>query len=111
MKIAVAGKGGSGKTTVAGTLARLLGRRGEAVLAIDADPNPNLAITLGLPREAVAQIEPVPQTIMEERLDVSGKKFRVLAVPYQDVIAHFGVRAPDNTTLLVMGRVHQAGVG
>jgi Mrp family chromosome partitioning ATPase len=49
MKIAVAGKGGSGKTTLAGTLARVLGRRGQAVLAIDADTNPNLAITLGLP--------------------------------------------------------------
>jgi CO dehydrogenase maturation factor len=49
MKIAVAGKGGSGKTTLAGTLARALGRRGQAVLAIDADTNPNLAITLGLP--------------------------------------------------------------
>ncbi len=111
MKIGVAGKGGSGKTTLAGTLARVLGRRGQAVLAIDADTNPNLAITLGLPREAVAQIEPVPQTIMEERLDVSGKKFRVLAVPYKDVIAHFGVPAADNTTLLVMGRVNHAGVG
>ncbi len=111
MKIAVAGKGGSGKTTLAGTLARLLGRRREAILAIDADPNPNLAITLGIPREAAAQIEPVPQTIMEERLDANGKKVRVLAVPYHDVISHFGVPAPDNTTLLVMGRVHHAGVG
>src|SRR5438128_12023551 len=40
MKIAVAGKGGAGKTTLAGTLARVLGRRGQAVVAIDADTNP-----------------------------------------------------------------------
>lgn len=111
MKIAVGGKGGSGKTTVAGTLARVLGRRGRAVLAIDADPNPNLAITLGIPGDAAAQIEPVPQTIMEERVDATGKKVRALAVPFQDVVTHFGVSAPDNTTLLVMGRVNHAGAG
>ena len=111
MKIAVAGKGGSGKTTLAGTLARLLGRRGQAVLAIDADTNPNLAITVGIAREAAAQIEPVPQGIMEERVDTTGKKFRALAVSYQDVIRHFGVPAADNTTLLVMGRVTHGGAG
>ncbi|MCI0547826.1 MAG: AAA family ATPase, partial [Candidatus Rokubacteria bacterium] len=51
MKIAVAGKGGSGKTTIAATLARLLARRGRKVLALDADSNPNLSVSLGLPRE------------------------------------------------------------
>lgn len=111
MKVAVGGKGGSGKTTVAGTLARLLGRRGQAVLAIDGDTNPNLAITLGIPHETAAQIEPVPQEIMEERVDASGKKVRALAVPYQDVITHFGMPAADNTTLLLMGRVDHGGVG
>ena len=112
MKIAVAGKGGSGKTTLAGTLARLLGRRGQAVLAIDADTNPNLAITLGIPREAAAQIRQVPQEeIMEERVDGSGKKLRVLALPYQDVLTRYGVPAADNTILLLMGRVTHGGAG
>ena len=112
MKIAVAGKGGSGKTTLAGTLARLLGRRGQAVLAIDADTNPNLAITLGIPREAAAQIQPVPQEIMEERMDAaSGKKLRALAMPFQDVMTCYGVPAADNTTLLLMGRVTHGGAG
>src|SRR5437016_5434308 len=67
MKIAVAGKGGSGKTTLAGTLARVLGHRGQVVLAIDADTNPNLAVTLGLPREAAAHLQPVPPDIMAEQ--------------------------------------------
>ena len=44
MKIATVGKGGSGKTTVAGTLARILAGEGCKVLAIDGDPNPNLAL-------------------------------------------------------------------
>lgn len=111
MKIAVAGKGGSGKTTVAGMLARVLGRRGQAVLAIDADTNPNLAVTLGIPREAAAQIQPIPQEIMEERVGASGNKLRVLAVPYRDVITRYGVPSADNTTLLLMGRVKHGGAG
>ena len=50
-KIAVSGKGGVGKTTVAGVLARLLGRDGKKVLVIDADPDSNLASAIGIPRE------------------------------------------------------------
>jgi CO dehydrogenase maturation factor len=111
MKIAVAGKGGSGKTTLAGTLARILGHRGQVVLAIDADTNPNLAVTLGLPREAAAHLQPVPPDIMAEQVDARGQKFRALAVPYQDVLGHYGVPAADNTTLLLLGRVHHGGAG
>lgn len=48
LRLAVVGKGGSGKSTVAGTMARLLGRSGEKVLALDSDPMPGLAISLGL---------------------------------------------------------------
>ncbi len=43
MKIAIAGKGGSGKTSISGTMSRLLARGGQNVLAIDGDSNPNLA--------------------------------------------------------------------
>ncbi|MEP6476436.1 MAG: AAA family ATPase [Actinomycetota bacterium] len=42
MQVAVGGKGGSGKTTISGTLARLFARRGQTVLAIDGDSNPTL---------------------------------------------------------------------
>lgn len=111
MKIAVSGKGGSGKTTLAGTLARMLGRRGPTVLAIDADTNPNLAITLGLPREAAMDIQPVPKEIMPEQVDASGQRHRTLALPYQDVMTRYGVPAADNTRLLLMGRVHHGGAG
>ncbi|MGH2840115.1 MAG: AAA family ATPase, partial [Solirubrobacteraceae bacterium] len=48
MKLAIAGKGGSGKTSISGTMARLLARSGHNVLAIDGDSNPNLALTLGI---------------------------------------------------------------
>lgn len=111
MRIAVAGKGGSGKTTVAGTLARALGRRGGPVLAIDADTNPNLAVTLGIPRERAEGIRPVPHDLLAERLDPAGRKIRVLTVAPSDVIARYGVPAADGTTLLLTGRVHHGGAG
>jgi CO dehydrogenase maturation factor len=111
MKIAVAGKGGSGKTTLAGTLARILGRRGQAILAIDADTNPNLAITLGIPRNVAGQIHAVPKEIMEDQLDTNGTRVRRLALSYQDVMARYSVPAADNTRLLLMGRVNHGGAG
>lgn len=57
MKIVVTGKGGAGKTTVAGALARHLARRGQRVVALDCDPSPNLGISLGL---APDQVENFP---------------------------------------------------
>ena len=48
MKIAVGGKGGVGKTFIAGGLAGFFAGSGRRVIAIDADASPNLALTLGL---------------------------------------------------------------
>ncbi len=111
MRIAIAGKGGTGKTTIAGTLARLIARRGREVWAIDADSNPNLAVTLGVPREAHAALEPVPRTILQvDPSDAEGKR-RILGVTASDVVERFGHLAPDNVRLLLMGRVDHAGAG
>ncbi len=57
MKIAISGKGGVGKTTLAGVMARILAKRGRKVLAIDADPDSNLASAIGLPKEALAKLD------------------------------------------------------
>ena len=111
MRIAIAGKGGTGKTTIAGTLARLLARRGRPVWAIDADSNPNLAVTLGVPREAHAGLTPVPRTILrDDPADDSGKR-KILGVPAADVVAQYGYRGPDDVRLVLMGRVDHAGAG
>src|SRR5262245_56216394 len=105
MRVAVAGKGGTGKTTIAGTLARLMGRRGRDVWAIDADSNPNLAVTLGISREAHATLSTVPRSILQsDPADAEGRR-KVLGLPASDVVRQFGHDAPDGVRLLLMGRV------
>ena len=110
-RIAVCGKGGSGKTTIAGTLARVLAQRGHRVIAIDGDSNPNLAITLGIPPDRAATLTPLPRTLLERRVDESGTTRVVLAEPAEAIIQEYGIPAPDGVTLLLMGRVDHGGVG
>ena len=109
--IAVAGKGGSGKTTVAGTLARVLARSGREVWAIDADSTPNLAITLGLSREQSASLMPMPRSILKESKDADGKRVLTLGVSPASVVEQYGAATPDHVKLLLMGRVDHAGAG
>jgi len=73
MKIAVAGKGGVGKPTICASLARLLADNGEKVFAIDADPNANLALSLGFSQEDANSFIPVVEmkSLIEERTGAS----------------------------------------
>lgn len=109
--IAIAGKGGSGKTTIAGTLARALARGGREVWAIDADSTPNLGITLGLSRDAAAAVAPIPRSILHEDKDAEGKRRFTLTVPPADVVRDYSAQTPDAVRLLLMGRVDHAGAG
>ena len=113
MKVAVAGKGGSGKTTLAGMLARVIGQGGHRVLAIDADPNPNLAISLGVDTDTAARVRAVPHAFAHHSHDADGRYSVGMDVTPEQIVAEYGTPAPDNVTLLMVGRVEpdQAGVG
>ena len=69
MKIAVTGKGGVGKTTVAAILARLYSQQGDFVLAVDADPDANLASAIGFSELEISKIQPLSSlsSFIEER--------------------------------------------
>jgi CO dehydrogenase maturation factor len=110
MKIAIAGKGGAGKTTISGTLCRLLGQSGVKILAIDGDPNPNLSVVLGISRDTPPP--PALSTDVLERVeDPDGKRRIQLKVPLNEVIHKYGQSAPDNITLLMVGQPEHAGTG
>lgn len=114
-KIAVAGKGGVGKTTFSGILARVLAAAGDKVYAIDADPNPTLGQALGFPPELLAKVVPIVRmsALIEERTGArpgeSGAYFRlnprVDDIPDRFAVEHKGVH------LLEMGTVRGAGAG
>ena len=106
MRLAVAGKGGAGKTTLSATLARLVARAGTPVVAIDADANPNLAPALGVPPETAARLGAVPSSLMSRRIGGSG-----LLEPVEDVVARYGIAAPDGVRLLGMGAPAHAEQG
>jgi CO dehydrogenase maturation factor len=110
MKIAVCGKGGVGKTTISGLLCRTLGSKGIPVLAIDGDPNPNLALTLGLDPTTV-----MPRALTSKLLEVfekeDGKKYAKLNLPLGEVMDTYGIKTEDNVTLLAVGQPEHAGTG
>jgi CO dehydrogenase maturation factor len=60
-KIAITGKGGVGKTTLAALLAHIYAEAGNSVIAIDADPAASLAYALGMPDELAAQVRPIAE--------------------------------------------------
>ncbi len=111
MRIAIAGKGGTGKTTIAGTLARSLARTGREVLAIDADTNPNLASVLGIPPERAAEIVGLPRNLMQRQTNEDGTTRVVFSADPEALIREFAVVGPDKVRLMVMGKVGHGGAG
>ncbi len=103
MKIAVAGKGGVGKTTVSGTVARALARAGHQVLALDADLNPMLGISLGVGAEQTELVLAARQAVAagdaEHELTLEG------------LVERFGADAPDGVRLVVASRLEAVNTG
>ena len=103
--LAVAGKGGSGKSVVSGTLARVLARRGHRVLAIDSDPMPGMAHSLGIPEP------PVPPLLMQaaEKPEQGPWRLRPGIGPVT-VTRRFTTPAPDGVRLLQLGKADTDGL-
>ena len=116
-KIAISGKGGVGKTTITGILARLMAREGKKVVVIDADPDSNLASAIGIPGEARGCIKPLSQMydLIEERTGMrpgtaSGGTY-ILNPRVDDLLERYGVEGKDGVKLLVLGTIEAAGSG
>ena len=104
MRVALAGKGGVGKTTLSATLSRLVARNGPGVVAIDADSNPNLAAALGITDGEEPDF--LPFGLVSRKPDGPA-----LTAPIDEVLARHAVRGPDGVTLLRMGQPQHADEG
>ncbi|MGI6110155.1 MAG: AAA family ATPase [Eubacteriaceae bacterium] len=115
MKIALTGKGGVGKTTITAGLARYFADKGNQVLAVDADPDANLGLALGMSEEDIAEITPISERsdLVEERTGATRGTFgsmfkmnpKVSDIPEKYSKEHEGVK------LLTMGTVDTGGSG
>ncbi len=104
MRVAVAGKGGAGKTTICATAARLLARSGLRVVAIDGDTNPNLNAAIGVDAADAAPF--LPTSLVSRRFD--GPR---LTAPVDEVLDRHSTLAPDGVRLVRMGMPQHADEG
>lgn len=113
MKVAVSGKGGVGKTFIAGSLASWFSRQGHPVIAIDTDPSPNLAITLGLSPKEASRIVPIAENEQLIKLKTGTEFSGVFRLTFSvdDVIEKYSVPTPEGPALMVMGTVRSMGSG
>lgn len=117
LRIAVAGKGGVGKTTVVSMLARSYAKRGKRVIALDADPASSLPSALGIPKGERNKIVPVSRMLdlIEERTGARpGESYGgmfVLNPKVDDILDTYGIECGPNVRLLVLGTIEAAGGG
>lgn len=113
MKIAITGKGGVGKTTIAAMLARLYADEGQKVIAVDADPDANLGLALGFPKKLLEEIVPITtlRKLIEERTGADkDNTFYTLNPKVDDIPDTYG-REHQGVKLLLLGTVETAGGG
>ncbi len=116
MKIAITGKGGVGKTTLSATLAWIFAGEGKKVLAIDADPDANLAAALGVSAHELSKMKPIAEmtSLIEDR---TGSKPGAPGGVYKlnprvdDIPEEFGLRLGNNIILLATGKSKEAASG
>ena len=113
MKVAITGKGGVGKTTLASTLARLYADEGRTVLAADVDPDANLGLALGLTEEEVNAIVPVSKMkeLARERTAANASNTFYKLNPQVSDLPDKLAKEVNGVRLLVMGTVDTGGSG
>ncbi|MGO9177391.1 MAG: AAA family ATPase [Desulfobaccales bacterium] len=113
MKIAISGKGGVGKTTLAAMLINYFRDQGKKVLAVDADPDANLALALGVPDpENIVPLSQMREMVAERTESQPGKMGGFFKLnPKVDDIPEKYARQLDGIKLIVMGGVKKGGSG
>lgn len=107
MRVAFAGKGGSGKSTTVGTLARLLARSDERTLVLDSDVMPGLAGAMGIE----ATDAPIPAEALEEYEADDGRTRHRLrsGLTAEAAVDAYALRGPDDVRLLQLGKLRTEG--
>ncbi len=105
MRVAFVGKGGAGKSSLAGTFARVLARTGQRVLALDSDPMPGMAFSLGVePTDAG-----LPDDAVEEYEEESRRQYRLRpGLTGTGAVEQYATRGPDGVHLLQLGKARGA---
>ncbi len=115
VKIAITGKGGVGKTTLTATLAHIFASKDYKVIAVDADPDANLALAFGISYKQAAKIVPISELkdlIFERTGAQPGQTGGFFSLnPKVDDIPDKYTFQVDGIRLMVMGTIEEAGTG
>lgn len=105
IRVAFIGKGGAGKSALAGTFARLLARKAGPVLVIDSDPMPGLALSLGLPVTDAG----IPDDATVERPEgEDGPRFKLRpGLSAIEAVERYAAEGPDGVRLLQFGKLRE----
>jgi CO dehydrogenase maturation factor len=111
MKIAVSGKGGSGKTVFCASLGKILAEN-QTVYMIDADPDGNLGISLGFDEEELKKLKPISELkdLIKERTQQDSFGFYILNPEVSDITEKYSLKK-DNIYLLILGTIKKADSG
>jgi CO dehydrogenase maturation factor len=101
MRVAFVGKGGAGKSSLAGTFARVLARTGQDVLALDSDPMPGMAFSLGVEQTDAG----LPDDAVEEYEEAGRRRYRLReGLTGAGAVERYAVRGPDGVHFFQLGK-------